>query len=229
MNIKSKKILIIMIAAMLSLIAMPNRAHAGLQANKGGTSLVKVTANGFFVSMRRMESQYGTLGKSAVFDQTTYVDSTGNGIDSHMALNTEFGTAGILAYSEYGTIPTNSKDTTTGNASGIYQLGYENAEYVAGIYSKNSDYIKVIENADERYFNIYSSGNSIKGDGMESLGFRANYPGSTGSPTLIRSLSGVLYSRSYNYSSNPIDRTYGTGVGGPNISSRAVVVCGAGL
>ena len=63
MNIKSKKILIIMIAVMLSLIAMPNRVHAGLQANKGGTSLVNVTANEFFVSIRRMESQYGTLGK----------------------------------------------------------------------------------------------------------------------------------------------------------------------
>ena len=33
MNIKSKKILIIMIAAILSIITMPNRAHAGLQAN----------------------------------------------------------------------------------------------------------------------------------------------------------------------------------------------------
>ena len=169
MNIKSKKILIIMIAAILSIIAMPNRAHAGLQANKGGKSLVNVTANGFFVSMRRMESQYGTLGKSAVFDQTTYVDSTGNGIDSHMALNTEFGTAGILAYSEYGTIPTNSKDTTTGNASGIYQLGYSNYEYVAGIYSSTNSVTNIIGKADGRYYNKYASSTSIPGDGMGKI------------------------------------------------------------
>lgn len=216
MNIKSKKILIIMIAAMLSIIAMPNRAHAGLQANKGGTSLVNVTANGFFVSMRRMESQYGTLGKSAVFDQTTYVDSTGNGIDSHMALNTEFGTAGILAYSEYGTIPTNSNDTTTGNASGIYQLGYSNYEYVAGIYSSTNRDTNIIGKADARYYNKYASNTSIPGDGMGKLGFSATYPISS-LPIIRRSSDGVLRSSMHDGSSYSYD------------GSRAVVVCGAGL
>lgn len=217
MNIKSKKILIIMIAAILSIIAMPNRAHAGLQANKGGKSLVNVTANGFFVSMRRMESQYGTLGKSAVFDQTTYVDSTGNGIDSHMALNTEFGTAGILAYSEYGTIPTNSKDTTTGNASGIYQLGYSNYEYVAGIYSSTNSVTNIIGKADGRYYNKYASSTSIPGDGMGKLGFSAVYPNYSSSPIIIRSNGGILYSNPDNGNSNSYS------------GSRAVVVCGAGL
>lgn len=216
MNIKSKKILIIMIAAILSIITMPNRAHAGLQANKGGKSLVNVTANGFFVSMRRMESQYGTLGKSAVFDQTTYVDSTGNGIDSHMALNTEFGTAGILAYSEYGYVPTKSKDTTTGNASGIYQLGYSNCEFVAGIYSSTNSYTNIIGKADGRYYNKYASSRSIPGDGMGKLGFRASYASSS-TPIITRSGVGVLYSSNdggYSYSSS---------------GSRVVVVCGAGL
>lgn len=219
MNIKSKKILIIMIAAMLSLIAMPNRAHAGLQANKGGTSLVNVTANGFFVSMRRMESQYGTLGKSAVFDQTTYVDSTGNGIDSHMALNTEFGTAGILAYSEYGYVPTESKDTTTGNASGIYQLGYSNYEYVAGIYSSTNNYTNIIGNADARYYNKYASSTSIPGDGMGKLGFSAFYPSSSYNSIIKRSKDGALSSETRFDNGN----SFSTG------TSRAVVVCGAGL
>ena len=217
MNIKSKKILIIMIAAILSVIAMPNRAHAGLQANKGGTSLVNVTANGFFVSIRRMESQYGTLGKSAVFDQTTYVDSTGNGIDSHMALNTEFGTAGILAYSEYGIIPTKSNDTTTGNASGIYQLGYENAENVAGIYSSTNSDTNIIGKADARYYNKYASNTSIPGDGMGKLGFSASYPSSNTYPIIERSGSGVFYSSNR------------AGSGNSNKGSRAVVVCGEGL
>ena len=216
MNIKSKKILIIMIAAMLSIIAMPNRAHAGLQANKGGTSLTNITANGFFVSMRRMESQYGTLGKSAVFDQTTYVDSTGNGIDSHMALNTEFGTAGILAYSEYGTIPTNSNDTTTGNASGIYQLEYSNFEFVAGIYSSTNSNTNIIGKADARYYNKYDSNTPIPGDGIGKLGASISYP-SVNYPIIVRRIS-----RSVN---SPYDNgnSFSTG------SSRAVVVCGEGL
>ena len=164
-----------------------------------------------------MESQYGTLGKSAVFDQTTYVDSTGNGIDSHMALNTEFGTAGILAYSEYGTIPTNSKDKTTGNASGIYQLGYSNCEYVAGIYSSTNSNTEIIGKADARYYNKYASSISIPGDGMGKLGNTANYPYSSSSPIIIRGGSGVFFSNYFN------------GISYSEVGSRAVVVCGAGL
>lgn len=217
MNIKSKKILIIMIAAMLSLIAMPNRVHAGLQANKGGTSLVDVTPNEFFVSMRRMESQYGTLGKNAILDTTTYLDSTKNGIDCHMALSTEFETVGILAYSEYGYVPTNSKDTTTGNASGIYQLGYSNYEFVAGIYSSTDSYTNIIGKADGRYYNKYASKTSIPGDGIGKLGFGASYPSSSQYSIIKRSGRGVLYSDSDNAYSDSI------------IGSRAVVVCGAEL
>ena len=216
MNIKSKKILIIMIAAILSIIAMPNRAHAGLQANKGGTSLVNTTANNFFIAIRKMETQYGTLGKNAILDTTTYLDSTANGIDCHMALNTEFGTAGILACSEYGYVPISSKDTTTGNASGIYQLGYGNYEYVAGIYSSTNNATNIIENADSRYYNKYDSKTSIPGDGMEILGFRSSYPTYSGRPIIRRgSSTGGIDPANGNSSSYD--------------GSRAVVVCGAGL
>ena len=207
MNIKSKKILIIiMIAAILSIIAMPNRAHAGLQANKGGTSLVNTTANNFFIAIRKMETQYGTLGKNAILDTTTYLDSTENGIDCHMALNTEFGTAGILAYSEYGTIPTKSNDTTTGNASGIYQLGYGRNEYVAGIYSSTNYSTKIIGNADSRYYNKYASSTSIQGDGMGKLGFGAFYPCVNTLPIIERSGQGTLYSYTYDGSNNGLRR-----------------------
>ena len=215
MNIKSKKILIIMIAAILSIIAMPNRAHAGLQANKGGTSL-ETTANNSFIAIRKMETQYGTLGKNAILDTTTYLDSTENGIDCHMALNTEFGTAGILAYSEYGYVPTSSNDTTTGNASGIYQLGYGKYEYVTGIYSSTNIYTNIIGKADSRYYNKYASNISISGDGMGKLGASVSYPSSS-NPIVKRGGSGAL--------SSSID--YGNS--GRNGGSRAIVVCGPGL
>ncbi len=65
-----------------------------------------------------------------------------------MILNTEFGTEGILAYSEYGTISTESNDTTTGNASGIYQLESGRAEYVSGIHSSTNSYTNIIGNED---------------------------------------------------------------------------------
>mgnify|MGYP004533968107 FL=1 len=221
MNRKYRNILIVLLITMYFIIAMPSKSNAGLQSNKGGKSLTNVSANGFFVSIRRMESQNGTLGKNATFDQTSYVDSSGNGIDSHMALNTEFGTAGILAYSEYGFIPTAPKDTTTGNASGIYQLGYGNYEYVAGI-SKTygNDYMNIISKADNRYFNAYATNSSIPGDGVGKLGSAATYPTST-YPIFGRSGAGVLNS------SSPYAYRNGSGVS--LYSSRAVVVCGEGL
>ena len=215
MNMKVRNILIISIIAIMGIIVMPNKVNAGLQANKGGKSLVSTTANDFFKTIRRMETQYGTLGKNAQLNDK-YVDTTGNGIDCHMALNTEFGTAGILSYSRYGAVPTNSNDSTTGNESGIKQLGYGNYEYVAGIYSSSNSYMNVIFNADARYYNKYESNTSKAGDGMGKFGTSAYYPSSS-SPILVRSSSGVLYSSNSN------------GVNSSNYGSRAVVVCGAGL
>lgn len=216
MNIKVRNILIISIIAIMGIIVMPNKANAGLQANKGGTSLVKTTANDFFKTIRRMETQYGTLGKNAQLNDK-YVDTTGNGIDCHMALNTEVGTAGILSYSRYGAVPTSANDSTTGNESGIKQLGYGNYEYVAGIGSTSNGYTDVIFNADARYYNKYESSTSKAGDGMEKFGSAAAYPSSS-SPIIIRSRNGVLCSNNF-----IIGNTYSNG------GSRAVVVCGAGL
>lgn len=216
MNKKLKNKLILIAIAIICIIAMPNKSNAGLQANKGGTSLVSTTANDFFKTIRRMETQYGTLGKDAQLNDK-YVDTTENGIDCHMALNTEWGAAGILAYSMYGTIPTSSNDTTTGNASGIYQMGYSKYEYVAGIYSTTNSYTNIIESADSRYYNKYeSSGTTIAGDGLGKFGYSIDTL-SASYPIFERSSSGVLYSYSISGSS---DSNYG---------SRAVVVCGAGL
>lgn len=215
MKNKVKNILILMAIAIISIIAMPNKSNAGLQANKGGTSLGNTTANDFFKAIRRMETQYGTLGKNAQLNDK-YVDTTANGIDCHMALNTEFGTAGILSYSRYGSVPTSSSsDTTTGNASGIYQLGYGEYEYVAGIGTSTNNIMNVIANADSRYYNKYTS-NSIAGDGMGKFGYTGNWPSSS-YPMLSRSGGGVLYSNRVSGSASSVD------------GSRAVVVCGAGL
>ena len=215
MKNKVKNILILMAIAIISIIAMPNKSNAGLQANKGGTSLANTTANDFFKTIRRMEAQYGTLGKNAQLDDK-YVDTSANGIDCHMALNTEFGTAGILSYSRYGSVPTSSNDTTTGNASGIYQLGYGKYEYVAGIGTSTNEYVNVIANADSRYYNKYTASTNIAGDGMGKFGNTVHWPSSS-NPILERSSSGVLYSSDF------------TGNTHSGNGSRAVIVCGAGL
>ncbi len=150
MNIKSKKIMSMMIIAVLVIIGAPHLSQAGLQANKGGSTLTHVKANDLFIEIRKMETQYGTLGKNAILDTTTYIDSIENGIDSHMILNTEYGTIAILAKSKYGQDSSSSNDTTTGNESGVFRLGgygsgystvYEN---VAGIYTSTKMSIRTL-------------------------------------------------------------------------------------
>ena len=185
MNIKNKKIIMMIIVIISAVILIPNMVQAGLQANKDGISLIKMKPNDLFIAIRKMETQYGTLG--------------------------------ILAYSEYGVIPTESSDTTTGNESGVYQLGYGNGQYACGILTTSEEnYMNVIAKADTRYYNKYDSKIPIAGDGMGKLGFQAYYPGTTSSIS-IRGGSGILHAGAYgNY-------TYG------NFSSRAVVVCGTGL
>ena len=210
MNIKKQKIIIMVIITILSIIVMPNMSQAGLQANKGGKSLKRVSASDFFIAIRKMETQYGTLGKNAVIDTTTYLDSTENGIDCHMALNTEFGTIGILAYSEYGTIPTNSKDITTGNESGVYQIRYGIYEYVAGIFDVQHSGINIIRNSDGRYSNKYKASVSIAGDGMGKLQADVRYP-YEGRPIITRAGLNSDVEDSFDYN---------------DCSARAVVVCG---
>ena len=67
MNIKSKKIMSMMIIAVLVIIGAPHLSQAGLQANKGGSTLTHVKANDLFIEIRKMETQYGTLGKNAIY------------------------------------------------------------------------------------------------------------------------------------------------------------------
>ena len=231
MNRKYRNMLIILFITMYFIISIPSKSNAGLQANKGGTSLTNVSTNGFFVSIRRMESQNGTLGKNATFDQTSYVDSSGNGIDCHMALNTEWGTVGFLAYSEYGSVPTSASDTTTSNASGIYDMGYGNFERVAALYYKveeKNTVVNIMKNADTRYYNTYSSSTSLLGDGVGKLSENSSnlYPSGTNLPALMRGGRGIMFSYCDN---GPLTHYSGDGSGYKTISSRAVVVCGEGL
>ena len=144
MKKKAKSILILMVIVIIAIIAMPNKSNAGLQANKGGTTLTSTTADDFFKAIRRMETQYGTLGKEAQLNDE-YIDTTQNGIDSHMMLNTEYGTTEILSYSKYGSVTTGSNTTTSGNNSGIYNLGIGKFTYVAGIFSNFSELILTVK------------------------------------------------------------------------------------
>ncbi len=225
MNIKSKKLLVVFAVVLITTVIAPIRSNAGLQANKGGKSLTNTNASQFFDGMRKMEIQYGTLGKNAVLNDK-YLDTTNNGIDVHMALNTEWGTVALLMDSGFGigkSVFTILDKSSTGNESGIYGLANETTEYVAGLNKQIpvSNQTQNIWNADSRYYNMYASDKEIKiGDAFECNEWGASCSGGSG-----------MYGR--NYYSSGYSYVFGRykcqGNGYYDFTSRAVVVCGENL
>lgn len=226
MNIKSKKLLVVFAVVLITTVIAPIRSNAGLQANKGGTSLTYTTASQFFDGMRKMETKYGTLGKEAVLNDK-YLDTTNNGIDVHMALNTEWGTVALLTDSAFGVgkgISGENNKTSTGNESGVYGLANGISEYTAtfvinagGINDDN----RKIGNADNRYFNNYWGIDKKTGDAFEC----------------VRWLGGTYYNNNVNANNFVFKRNFG-GIFGydtdsgriySSFGSRAVVVCGENL
>ena len=228
---KSKKIVSILILIVI-LLGFSTISNAALES-KAGQSSWKEYANSVFVNVREMEKSGGTLGQNAVIDETTYLDSSKNGIDVHMALATEWGGVAILAVSDYGNFNTNSTVSdagtnvaaTTGNITGVFQMADDRAEYVAGLLknSSNND-TSVIYSADSRYRNEYTTTASEyhKGDAIyQTEGwYNSNDHAyvTSGEPLFCR----------YKYQLFGFRRTSGwwyDGVGG----CRAVVTCGENL
>ena len=89
MNKKKMKLYSIALLFLLVILLSTTKVEASLQAKPGVASLVNQTANQFFEKIRLMETKGETLGLNANIDSTTYLDSSNNGVDVHMAKNTE--------------------------------------------------------------------------------------------------------------------------------------------
>lgn len=224
MNIKSKKLLVVFAVVLITTVIAPIRSNAGLQANKGGTSLVNTTASQFFDGMRKMETKYGTLGKEAVLNDK-YLDTTNNGIDVHMVLNTEWGTIALLTDSAFGVgkgiAGSSNNSTSTGNESGVYNLANGKYENVASSFSGTSNtFDKVMRGSDSRYYNNYSSSIFKSGDAINCeqwLSAGKHEWSDYDYPIFTRGDNGLF--------------GFGRGTGRDNIyyTTRAVVVCGENL
>lgn len=223
---KNKKIMLIsMFIVMTVIMLIPGKVHAAYQSKPGATVLVNTTADQFFEGCRNMETRGGVLGLSETLETTTYKGTSNNGIDVHMALNTEWGTVALLTDSAYGIgkdiSGTNNTKTSTGNATGVYNLANGTVEYVASTYSGASyQYNTKLRSADARYFNSYSSNTSKAGDALNC----ANWLSATNAswtnnyyPIFLRGSNGLF------------GFFYLVSTSGGSGSSRAVVVCGAGL
>ena len=232
-KILSKKI-ILSISIILAIILINGNVHAvGGQAS-GTSSLYSKTVSYFFELIRAMETPTGTLGVNSNINTTTYVDSSGNGIDCHLEKNTEYGTITLLAASEYGNVTSTDSASTALGATGVFQMNNGNREYVANTWSSaengtptTNSYNGALTSADSRYVNKYygtkdnftSRGYVIKGDGLiqtDGWGGSTNFVNSS-NPVFNRGYSGFF---GYYYNAGSSLSTYG---------ARAVVVCGAGL
>ena len=231
-NLKKGKILLIAIIA-TSFISISSNVKAAMQSRPNVSSKIQVNMNYFFEEIRKIETEGGALGKNAILDSTTFLDSTKNGVDVHMAKNTEWGTAAMLAASSYGqagsgTITYDTEKTsgsaTTGNATGIYQMADSMSEYVSGIYNNNSNSdISNIATADERYKDIYKSTISRPGDATTETSkwkgaTTSGMPNFSWAPIFRRSCDSL-----FGFDSDSGAGTY------TNRTSRAVLVLGAGL
>ena len=218
---KKKKLMMVIMALMLIITAKSTYA---MQSRPDGTRRTNVVANYFFTEIRKMEST--VLGLPTNFDTTTWLDSSGNGVDVHMAKNTEWGTAAMLSASAYGTAPSGqSSATTTENATGIYEMASSGLEYVAGMWDSSNYNTSNIRSANSRYYNLYTSQSSIAGDAFEAAGWK-----NAGNSTFVSS-EYLIFTRDcrglFGYGRE--DGRNNTGYGDAKISSRAVMVIGAGL
>lgn len=219
---KIKKSAIVFTVGILTVFMLTGKVNAAVQSRPGVTSLKDTTANDFFVKIRQMEVEGGTLGKKAQLDSTTYLDLSNNGVDVHMAKNTEWGAAAMLAASPYGSAPSGqSNASTTGNATGIYQMADGTYEYVAGIYNTSNDYMSKLKNADSRYVNIYTGEVAKRGDAtLETKNWK------NASDTSFVASGYPVFGRSY---SALFGYSIGRGNSSSKFSSRAVLCVDPGL
>lgn len=226
---KNKKIMLIsMFIAMTAIIMIPGKVHAAYQS-KPGSILTSATADTYFEGCRNMETNGGVLGLKEVLADD-YTGTTKNGIDSHMILNTEWGTIALLTDSTYGIgkeMPGWGNDnTTTGNATGIYGMNNRNPEYTATTVSDaTSQYNIKMRSANSIYFNDYTDKKSKLGDAISC--WSSNSLVTASEPVYGRAKPSSFWNCSGHSGSG--STTYYIGGTNEYYSSRAVVVCGAGL
>lgn len=151
-------------------MALPSVVNAGLQSKPGNVS-TSISLDNLFDGCRKMEVDGGVLGLSESLNDD-YTGKSGNGIDAHMALNTEWGTIAMLTDSAYGIgkdiAGTNNTKTSTDNATGIYNLANGTGEWVATIIEARGNAANQnLKKANERYVNKYASQKSIPGDAID--------------------------------------------------------------
>ncbi len=141
-NFQAKLVFIIAIIFALIMLITPT-TQAGYQSIRTGNP-VDESATTWIKTIRQMEGESQGMGLNETIDTSstsTLVATTDpNNIDVHLLKNTEYGATILLGASDYGkqgssiadrrmdkgstSIGTSVQASTTGNVSGVYELGY---------------------------------------------------------------------------------------------------------
>lgn len=216
---KKLKLTIFLMLALICIVT--TTVHATYQSRSYGRTVENALINGttgFMTTVRQMETSGQVMGLSESINTSTGLASRSNNIDVHLQKNTEYGAMLILGVSDYGkqtgyiNNTTGGLATTTGNKSGVYELG-TGMEWVAGGVS-SAKY-------NSRYYNLYSSTESQqhRGDAMVET---KKWQSSSSADWVDRSDGGFQRGRSgvFSYSNYTVDKSY---------YARAAVVCGTGF
>lgn len=229
---KNKKIMFIsMFIVMTAIMLIPGKVHAAYQSKPNSTVITENTSDNFFVGCRNMETSGGVLGLKEVLAED-YTGTTSNGIDSHMILNTEWGTIALLTDSTYGVgkniSGTSNTNTSTGNTTGIYDLANDKREFAASSFvGASASCNSKMRNAEKRYFNYYEKKESKPGDAIDCSGWLSASNSSwiqADAPIFLRGASGL-----FGYHNGRNVSIFGEVSYSAYSTTRAVVVCGAGL
>ncbi len=228
-----KKVLIIVIMILLTMIILIGESNASLQANPNTHYQKRDYVASWVKGIRYMEKSGEAMGLNETFNEDLTSESESNNIDVHLMRSTEYGAIAILSASGYGnpqTLQQSAIKTTTGNNTGIYFSG-TNWEWVAGV-TEGSNWPGII--ADKRYYDSYRPYDITSAKIGDAVGNSATpNPGCAGwhnssysdwgygSLPYWQRDGGGLFSFGFNYNT--------TSGPGAIAWARGVAVCGEGL
>ena len=213
----------------------------GVQANYQSSPNVSATINGletWMIGVRQMEASGQVMGLNETIYSDCLCSQTGrNNIDVHLQKNTEYGAMLILAVSDYGkqgngikgsdniNTSTYGLATTTGNVSGVYNVGNYGEWVAAGLEAAFPSFttnISYSTNIFKRYANRYTTTETgLRGDAMlETKNWQ-----SSGHAAWITSAYPAIYRGGSGYKAF----AYGSDQASKSYKARAVVVSGSGF
>ena len=163
-----KKLTITAIIMLILICITAGGVQATYQSSPNASAVSTTTAT-WLPNVRKMEASGNVIGLTeSLASASTLLPNGSNNIDVHMQRNTEYGAMLILAVSDYGKQGNGTEDsdhinnstyglpTSTGNRSGLYNVGNTYEAVAAGEPSQTSYMSPSLYYANARYYDNYN-------------------------------------------------------------------------